>query len=247
MTGKIHIAADADALSAAAGARWVELGHRAVRDRGAFHAALSGGGTPAALYRRLAATPDIDWPAVYVYWSDERSVPFDHPDSNFRMAQEALLSRVPIPPSQIHPIRARPSSIHEDARAYASLLRALLPTTAAGIPIFDLILLGLGEDGHVASLFPGTPVVEEREQPVAAVYVERLQTWRVSMTLPVIHAARAVLVLVSGGAKAPIVRRVFSDSGQQPALPAQRIDAGQPVDWYLDESAAAQLPEDYRT
>jgi 6-phosphogluconolactonase len=246
MTASVRVYPDAYTQMIEAASRWVELAEEAIAERGVFHVALSGGRTPARLYERLAhpdTATQVDWSRIHAWWSDERSVPLDHPDSNYRMAFEMWLRRVPIPGDHIHPIVARPDSIHDDARRYAALLRALLPSNADGVPVFDLVLLGLGNDGHIASLFPDTSILQEREEPVAAVYVERLEAWRVSLTFPVINAARHIMVLVSGEDKAEIVHRVLVETPNEPRLPAQRLDPQREVEWHLDQAAAERLPE----
>jgi 6-phosphogluconolactonase len=243
---KLQVYPDAYTQMIEVAARWVALADEAIAERGAFHVALSGGSTPAHLYERLAH-PDtiqqVDWPRIHVFWGDERSVPLDHPESNYRLAFERWLSRVPIPGDHVHPITARPDTIHGDARRYATLLCSLLPANADGMPVLDLVLLGLGEDGHIASLFPDTPILQEQREPVTAVFVERLKTWRVSLTFPTLNAARHILVLVSGERKADVVRRVFVEPPMGPRLPVQMLAPQGTIEWHLDRAAAGYLPE----
>ena len=235
--------ADPQALTDAAARYWCDAAARAIAARGVFHVALSGGSTPRALYQRLAR-PDyvekVDWQAVHIYFGDERAVAPDHSDSNFRMAHEALLSRVPILPAHIHRMPAEQQPIVDAATAYESVLRRQLPQTERGIPQFDLVLLGLGTDGHTASLFPGTPVLYERERLVAEVYVEKLDSWRMSLTLPVIDAARQILVLVAGATKAAIIGELFA-SDMDRTYPIQLIEPLGDMHWYLDAAAAKSL------
>ena len=241
---------DIDALSRAAAEYWFARAADSIAARGAFHVALAGGGTPKHLYEYLSrpeAASKVDWKAVHVWMGDERAVPLDHADSNFRMAREALLDHVPIPVEQIHPMPADHDDLELAAREYAEALLRDVPTDGTGMPSFDLLLLGMGEDGHTASLFPGTTALEERQHPVVAVYVPQLDTWRMSLTLPVIDAARSTLLLVSGAAKAGILTRVFTRPAIEPRLPVQRIEPGGELDWYLDEAAAAELPEEVRS
>jgi 6-phosphogluconolactonase len=221
---RLAVAADA------AGAAWraaEELAWRArgaIAARGRFVVALSGGSTPRRLHA-LLADPDgpaagaIDWGRVVVLLGDERCVPSDHPDSNWRMVRETLLDRLPVRPRALRPHGEDPDPARA-ARAYDGALRALFP---AGAPRVDLVLLGLGTDGHVASLFPGSPALEERRAWVAAPFVPRLGAHRLTLTLPVIEAAGAVLLLATGRDKAARAAEVLSGPGP---LPAQRARPG---------------------
>lgn len=247
MQPQIKISADPEALSAAAASRWAALAAEAIAARGAFHVALSGGATPRRLYERLAETPfarELAWPAVHIYFTDERCVPPDHHDSNFRMASEALLRHVLSPPAQIHRIGISLASIRQDAAAYAEVLRKHLPKSNEGMPQFDLVLLGLGPDGHIASLFPaaGIAVTEREDRYAVAVYADRLKAWRISVSLPVIAHAKHILMLAAGEEKAGIVRRALG-APEPPLLPVQRLQPVHEMEWYLDEAAAAQLRE----
>jgi 6-phosphogluconolactonase len=218
----------------------------AIRQRGRFILALAGGNTPRPLYQRLTQAPfvdDIDWGRVETYFGDERSVPADHPDSNYRMARAALLDHVPIPPANIHRMDADPAYIRQAARRYAQIVDAGVPADAAGVPSFDLILLGMGPDGHTASLFPGTCVLHEQQRHVAAVYVDRMKTWRITLTLPVLNHARTLLFLVSGADKAPALARVFDAGDSGLPLPVQMLQPHGEVLWLMDSAAAgAALP-----
>ncbi|MDE2088414.1 MAG: 6-phosphogluconolactonase [Gammaproteobacteria bacterium] len=238
---------DPEALSRNAAQRLIEYAARSTAERGAFHLALAGGSTPRGLYQRLASPEcarQIDWSRVHVYFGDERCVPPDHPDSNFLMAHQTLLSRVPIPRAQIHAIRADPATLPHDAEAYGRLLSEQLPHSEDDVPQFDLILLGLGHDGHTASLFPGTPILSERTQPAAGVYAPALPPWRVSLTLPVLDHARRLMFLVTGADKAEIVRRVFLEPSAGPPLPVRLIAPRGEVEWHLDAAAAQYLPRE---
>jgi 6-phosphogluconolactonase len=262
---EIVILPDRAALARNAAQRFVTLARQAIDARGKFTVALSGGATPRDPYA-LLATPDavraaqVDWARVHIFWGDERAVPPDHPDSNYRMAYETLLSRVPVPPQNIHRIRAELPA-EEAARAYAETLRQFFqpqrtqgtqrentkeknPRWSASIrvPNFDLILLGLGANGHTASLFPHTRVLHETERWVAAEYVDEVKMDRITLTAPVINAAAHILFLVAGADKAATVREVLRGAYRPDHLPAQLI---QPTDgrvvWLLDKSAAAAL------
>lgn len=250
MAYQIRVFPDTDAQARAGAQRWVELAHQAIIERGAFHVALSGGSTPRRLYQHLAdpaLSGHLDWQRVHMYWGDERSVPLGDPQSNYRLAFESWLAHVPIPGDHIHPLQARPASIDDDANNYGELLRLLLPSPE-GTPVLDLVLLGLGGDGHIASLFPGTDILKETHRPVAAVYVDRLHTWRISLTFPVLNAARHVMVVVAGSSKAEIVHRVLTNPEVGPEassqLPVQGLHPASEVEWYLDAAAARLLPSD---
>jgi 6-phosphogluconolactonase len=223
----------------------VALAAEAIAARGEFRLALSGGATPKRLYERLAAAPfarEIDWSYAHIYFTDERCVQPDHPDSNFRMASEALLRHVLILPEQIHRIGVTLAYIRQDAAAYAELLRKHLHKSKEGMPQFDLVLLGLGPDGHIASLFPaaGIAVTEREDRYAVAVYADRLKAWRISLSLPVIAHAEHILMLAAGKEKTGIVRRALG-APESPPLPVQRLQPVHEMEWYLDGAAAAQL------
>ena len=225
---------DLKAISQAAAERVATL----AQTRDPFTVALSGGSTPRRLYEVLAAPPfreRVPWGRVHVFWGDERCVPPDHSDSNYRLAREALLDKIPILAENVHRIWGEMPP-DQAAAVYQTKLEAVLGVNGR----LDLILLGMGADGHTASLFPGTEALEERERAVVAVYVERLQAWRVTLTLPVINAARQVLFLVTGAAKAEIVQAVLE--GPKGRFPAQQIrpTAGQ-LTWLVDVAAASRL------
>jgi 6-phosphogluconolactonase len=232
--GELIIVPDADHMARTAAERFTALATKAMERRGRFVVALSGGSTPRPLYAQLAREPfatQIDWTSVHVFWGDERCVPPYHTDSNYRMARKALLDHVAIPSANIHRIKGELPP-EEAAAAYQDVLRAF--------GRFDLILLGMGADGHTASLFPGTTAIEHREHAAVAVHVTRLDAWRVTLTLPTINRARHVLFLVSGGSKAEALGRVHAGA----TLPAGRV---QPTDgdltWIVDQNAAAQIPQ----
>lgn len=243
----VEIYADVDALVHTEAERIVTLAGEAVAGRGRFLLALSGGATPRPLYELLAEPPfaaRIDWSRVHVFWGDERCVPPDHPESNYRMVREALLGRVPIPAANVHRI-AGEDEPHDAARAYEQTLRDYFHA-AEGPPgrSFDLVLLGMGDDGHTASLFPGTPPVTETRRWVMANHVTRPRPmWRITLTPVVLDAAAAVTFLVAGADKARRLSEVIAGAGQPAVLPAQRI---RPIHgaltWMVDAAAAAQLP-----
>ena len=205
--------------------------------RGRFTIALAGGSTPRPIYARLAAADPIDWGKVHVFFSDERCVPPDDAASNHRMAREALLDHVPLPPANIHRMHGEEDPALA-AFAYEQELQAVFG--AGPVPAFDLICLGLGEDGHTASLFPGTAALREQERWVVAQYVAVALAWRVTFTPALINAARHVLFLVEGAGKSETLRRVLAGPYQPDVLPSQLIQpiSGQ-VHWLADAAAAA--------
>jgi len=207
--------------------------------------ALAGGRTPEALYRLLAETPyrdRIDWDRVEIFWGDERCVPPDHPESNYRMVREALLAHVPIPDANIHRMRGELADPVVAAHGYEEVLRKACRVEVDTLPRLDVCLLGLGSDGHTASLFPGSPSIRARQRWVMAGWVEKLGEWRLTLTPRVINNARHVLFLATGAEKAETVRVVLEASVVPDRLPAQivRPAYGQ-LEWLLDRDAAGRL------
>lgn len=190
---------------------------------------------PSAEYRK-----QLPWQRMHFFWSDERPVGPQHSESNYRMANEAMLSRVVVPEENVHRILGEKSSAQEAADAYESELRSFFELANNKLPRLDLILLGMGADGHTASIFPGSEVLQERRRLVAAPWVEKLHTYRITMTLPVLNNAAKVLFLVSGEDKAVMLKEVIN--GEPGKFPAQAIkpNAGA-LTWLLDESAASRL------
>lgn len=238
---EVEIAPSAE-LAAVRGAEiFLEGARRAIRERNRFTVALSGGSSPAPLFRKIAgqaAASHIEWSAVHLFWADERCVPPDHPDSNFRMASELLLSRLPAPGPVVHRI-AGELPPGEAARRYEEELSRTFPHT--GIPVFDMILLGVGSDGHTASLFPEMEAWEFQERFAIAVYVEKMASHRVTLTLPVINNARHVLFLVTGAGKADIVVEILAGEDRA-RYPAARIAPTKGVlTWLLDADAGRNL------
>jgi len=214
----------------------------AVRANGRFTVALSGGSTPKALYALLASgsVPSIPWNKIYFFWGDERHVPPDHPDSNYRMTYEAMLSRVPVPKENIHRIRGEEKDAEVAAAAYEQDLRKFFGLKPGEFPGFDLVLLGLGPEGHIASLFSDSTALNERHKLVVANWVEKFKTYRITLTLPVLNLAACVMFLVSGSDKASIVKEIFENPDAH--LPAQEV---RPRDgellWLMDLAAAGDL------
>jgi 6-phosphogluconolactonase len=236
--------ADLESLSRAAAALVVTQANRAVAARGRFSLALAGGNTPRRTYELLAQPPFLDqapWDRMHVFWGDERCVPLDDPRSNARMARNAWLDHVPIPPNQIHPLNCAPGPAAA-ARQYEARLREFF---AGQPPRLDLVLLGLGHDGHTASLFPATPVLEEKGRWVAEVYLAEPDLPRVTLTAPLINQAAVVAFLVAGRSKAGVLREVRHGPRDPRRLPAQLI---QPQNgdllWLADrEAAGLAMPE----
>jgi len=232
-------------VASAAAQRLVVLSREAIEERGRMRLALAGGRTPETLYRLLAESPyqeAVAWPLIEVFWGDERCVWPDHPESNYRMAREALLSKVPIPAANVHRMRGEFPDPAAAAREYEAVLRRVIETGGNGPPRFDLCLLGLGPDGHTASLFPGSGVVRETRRFTAAAWVEGLEAWRLTLTPPVLNAARHVLFLVTGADKAEAVREVLEGSEDPDRLPAQIVKPPNgKVEWLLDRAAARSL------
>ncbi len=243
MKADIRIFKDSDTLSKAAMEIFIAAARHAIEMRGRFLTALSGGGTPSGLYRLLASEPyrsEMNWKKTFVFWGDERCVPPDDAGSNYHQAREILLSQVPIPNENI--LRVKGELQPEQASdAYAQTLKDFADL-GLDWPRFDLVLLGMGDDGHTASLFPGSPA--EASSPTLAVtgHYQGRPANRVTLTPLVFNSARKVLFLVTGEGKAVTLKRVLSDASNQEQYPAQRI---QPTDgqviWLVDEAAASKL------
>jgi 6-phosphogluconolactonase len=239
----IKVVPTAEALAEKAVDILVRAAGAAVRCSGVFTLLLSGGTTPDAVYRRLAqpgASSRLEWSRVHLFWGDERCVSTDHADSNYGMVQRSLLNHIPIPAGNVHRIPAEQGAAAA-AESYAAELNRFFGGSAGKPPCFDLALLGLGEDGHTASLFPGSPALEEAERwavGVAHSLPPPPLVPRVTVTLPAINAARRVLFLVSGGSKADILYRIILGD-ESPQLPAQRVNpASLRITWLVDGQAA---------
>lgn len=227
---------DLSALIAGAAECVARSAAEAIAARGSFSIALSGGNTPRPVYQRLASAA-VDWTRVHVFFGDERCVPPQDPRSNYHMAKVALLDHVAIPPENVHRMRGEDPP-EKAAEAYAVELRNALGEGGR----LDLVLLGLGHDGHTASLFPGLAAVTETRRAVMEAYVEFVGMWRLTLTPPIINAARLVVFLVSGDDKADVLRRVLQGPRQPVVLPAQAVrPAERPPLWLVDAAAAAKL------
>jgi 6-phosphogluconolactonase len=241
---EIIICSDTGDLNRKAADQFVAMSRQAIGARGRFAVALSGGSTPKALYALLASAEfnaQLDWRNIHLFWGDERCVAPDHAESNFRMVNEALLSKISIPGENIHRMGGE-RELAEAAAAYEAELRRFFSPQRDELPRFDLVLLGLGEDGHTASLFPGSAALGETRRWVAVAYVERLKTHRLTLTLPVINAAAQVAFLVAGESKRAIVKQLLGASADASDFPAAKIS---PTDgkltWLITQDAAGEL------
>jgi 6-phosphogluconolactonase len=233
----IQVFDDLEQLSQAAAELFVERAGHAAKTYARFAVALSGGHTPRRTYQILAKAPyrnRVDWDKVHVFWGDERCVPPGDDRNNAGMARSALLDHVPIPPEQIHPIPGEVAST-DAATQYETLLRRFFVNQPAR---FDLILLGLGRDGHTASLFPGTPVLDERDRWVAHVHIGSEPFDRVTLTVPLINQAAVVAFLVVGKDKAPALQKARAASFDPHQLPARLICPDGDLRWLADRAAA---------
>ena len=232
---------DAEVLSIAAAHFFIAECHRCIAKKGKFAVALSGGNTPKRLYQILAS-PDfsrnIPWEKVFLFWSDERFVAHTDTESNYRMVKENLLDHIPIPVKNIFPV-----PVNDTAKKSASLYEKTIEHFFKNKKdVFDWLLLGIGDDGHTASLFPGTLILKEKKRLVQEVWVEQKQNWRISFTLPLINKSAQIIFLVTGREKATVVSDIVRHKKIKPVLPSQLV---KPVKgnicWMLDEEAAAKI------
>ncbi len=237
----LRVADSTDELNRIAAENVARRARMAVEARGRCAIALSGGSTPRSLYSLLAQPPyaaQMPWRQLYFFWGDERCVPPDHGDSNYRMARESLLAHVPIPASNIFRVATEAGAPDAVARSYEATLRAFFGSPAGAVPEFDLILLGMGSDGHTASIFPGSRALTETVQLVAPAYAEHLESHRVTFTLPLINQARCVIFLVAGADKAASLSAVLAGDL---AYPAARVRLSQgDLYWLVDRNARSR-------
>jgi len=236
MKAEQKVMSDAQSLIEAATEQFVASARSAIAKRGVFHVALAGGSTPKGLYQKLATSPyveQIDWSRVHLFFGDERCVLPTHDDSNFKMAREAMIDHIPVPHENVHRMPTEEGVAPEVAIRYGRTLA----DTLDGAPL-DLVLLGLGPDGHIASLFPDTEALDVTDKMVTSLYVEKFDSWRATMTYPTINAARQVIVFIGGAAKAAIVKDITTDAVQ--GLPVQRLAPQGEYYWYMDKAAAGQ-------
>lgn len=246
MSTEVVIVPDSHALAVDAAGRFATLAEARIAESGRFTVALSGGSTPKALYQLLTQPPyrdAIDWLRVHVFWGDERSVPPDSAESNYRMARETLLIHVPIPVEQIHRIEGEVDP-EEAATRYEQELTDFFGLLPGESPEFDLILLGIGADGHTASLFPATVALSEDDRLVVANPVDTLGTVRITLTIPVLTEAANVMVMVAGADKAAAVWRALEGPYEPIQTPAQVLrTATGTVTWLLDQAAGRMLQD----
>src|SRR5690606_19437305 len=233
---------DLETLNREAAERFLQAGRSAVEKNGRFTVALTGGSSPVGLHRLLAAPPyrdEVPWEKTYVFWGDERWVPLDDERSNAGMAFETLLHHVPVPGDQIFPMRAEGTTAEAFAEGYEGTLRAHLGPEGR----FDLVLLGMGPDGHTASWFPHTAVVHERDRWVAAYFLDAQDMNRITLTVPVINRAAQIAVIAYGANKADALYEVLEGERNPEEYPAQLIDMADDnrVVWFVDDAAAAKV------
>jgi 6-phosphogluconolactonase len=214
---------------------------KAITEHGNFVVALSGGSTPKEVFKKLTSQlyrQNIDWPKIHLFWSDERAAPPDSPENNYNMAMQCGLDSVGIPKEQIHRMQAE-ANIEDNAKKYEELIKK----TLGGRP-FDLVILGMGEDGHVASLFPGTEALKEKERLIVPNFIPEKNSWRMTMTYPCINSAAGIVIYAFGKSKQQMLHTVLSTPEERPELPATLIGTKERhALWIADDDAAALLPK----
>ena len=245
MNKKIQRVADSKELIQVAAQELAQTAQETIAHNGRMSIALAGGSTPKGLYSFMATEEfrsQIAWDKVHFFWGDERHVPPDHQDSNYRMAWETLLSRIPVPAEHIHRIPSELTNADEAAEEYTQALQKHFQLKQDEIPRFDVILLGMGPDGHTASLFPGTAAVRETKQFVAAPRVEKFETYRITLTPPVLNEAANIIFLVAGSDKAETLKFVLEGAYQPDLYPAQIVNPTQGrLLWLVDQNAGSFL------
>ena len=241
--GELRVYGDAEQLARAAAELFVKVASESISARGRFRVALSGGSTPRRVFELLAAdkfSSRVDWNSVDTFWGDERYVPADDRDSNYRMTAEALLGHVPVPSANIHRVLTEISPPQAAADAYEDDIRQCFGDSPS-VPRFDLIYLGLGTNGHTASLFPHSPALQETSRLVLADLVPEVNSWRISMSAPLLNRGRTVAFLIAGQEKAQVLREVLLGPRDPKRLPAQLIAPEGKLLWLVDQAAAALL------
>jgi 6-phosphogluconolactonase len=235
---RVTVLPDADAVAEATADRFVSAADAAIGDHGVFRVALSGGSTPKAVYPRIAGTARsdaVDWSRVEFFWGDDRAVPPDDPESNFGVAYEMLIARLPgVRSDRVHRMQADAPDLDGAALAYEAELRLAFEAAGAAPPAFDLIWLGMGPDGHTASLFPGSTALAERERWVVGTWAPAPRAWRMTLTYPVLNAGRDVIFVATGADKAESLGRILAGGS---GLPAEDVRAAS-VEWIVDAAAA---------
>ena len=245
----IKVLGDMDELARKGADIFTAMAEEKAAEGGVLTVALSGGNTPRTLYRVLSSRPystKVPWGSVHFFFGDERCVDPDDSESNFRMAFYTLLSQVDIPEANIHRMEGEGEPA-ESAKKYEREVRAFFEAhgkvdEATSMPVFDLVLLGMGEDGHTLSLFPQTKALVEKERLVLENYVEKDKGWRLTFTLPLVNGASRIVFLVSGGSKAQVLKEVIEGHAWAFDYPAELVSpAGGEVEWLVDKAAAGQL------
>ncbi len=248
---RVHVLPDLAAASDELAERLIARARAAVAENGRYRLVISGGKTPLGLYTSLAGRyrDRMPWADTELFFADERCVPPRNETSNFGAAWRTFLSSVPIPRTRVHRMRGELRPIRDAARRYARVIGDLPDPRAGGRPRFDTVLLGIGPDGHTASLFPGQPAVHERVASVVAVAHagQPPKVPRLTLTLPALTSASSVWFLVAGDDKAPALRRIFRDGGGAgPRLPAALVQPASPSEWFVDAAAATGIPASAR-
>jgi 6-phosphogluconolactonase len=239
---EIFVFPSSEELFRASAEKFCEIGRQAIREHGRYTVALSGGSTPRAMHQQLASTfsADLPWDRVFFFWGDERHVPPDFPESNFRMAKETLLSKLPILAENVFRMPGEIPDANQGAGMYEQCLSEFFCPVPGHFPHFDFILLGIGPEGHTASLFPDTTALGENQHFVVGNYVAVHSTWRITCTYPVLNSGANVMFLVESAGKADIVRTALRDPAAN--LPCQGVKPIQgKLMWYLDQAAGARL------
>jgi 6-phosphogluconolactonase len=240
----LRVVSDPPALFQAAANEFASRAIATVKTSGRFTVALAGGSTPKSFYSLLASNDrdSLPWDKMFFFWGDERHVPPDHPESNYRMASESLLSKVPVPAGNIFRVPAENPEANQAAEAYEQTLRDFFHAPAGTFPRLDLILLGMGPDGHTASLFPESNALHERSRLVDANWVEQFKTHRITLTLPVLNQAATVMFVVSGQDKAAALKEVFEGSQPPDFYPSKLVrPTNGNLIWLVDQAAASAL------
>ncbi len=240
----IRIMVTAEDVAREAAEEFVRLAKESVAERGRFAVALSGGSTPKLLYSMLADDPvlraELPWDKTHFFWGDERYVPPDDKDSNYRMTSEAMLSKAPVPASNVHRVKGELEDACKAASEYEETLQEFF---GSALPRFDLVLLGMGPDGHTASLFPGTEALGERTHWVVANWVPKFNSFRITLTLPVLNNAACVIFLVGGSEKANVLSAVLGNNPASDPYPAQLVKPSNgKLIWLVAKDAATLLP-----
>ena len=251
----IRVFANVDELLLAAAKDFAERAFKAVQDTGSFKVAFSGGNTPKQLFDILASNADLEienpipWRDIHVFWGDERYVSHDNEQSNYLMTDDHLLSKVPIPKKNIYPVPTSSSKPEKDAQKYAETIKKAFQLKSTELPVFDLIYLGMGSDGHTASLFPGTDLVKSlaagndfHHQLVAALWVQKFEMHRITFLPELINQAKSIVLLVAGADKAPVLNSVICGKYQPETYPVQLITAPNSEKiWFVDKAAVSML------